>query len=182
MGDGATQRQTGAEPSPFWTFSLAVYGRQGVPPACLRLQDEHGADVNIALCALWLGTLGRAIVAADVARLRETMAPWVEEVVRPLRQVRRWLKDPTEPFAGAATENLRARLKAVELESERLQQEAIAAFVRDHAPGRPATASRALLEANLAAYAEAIGADFPDIVVEPLLAAATALLTDGSSA
>ena len=182
MGERATQHQTGAEPSPFWTFSLAVYGRPGVPPACLRLQDEHGADVNIVLCALWLGTLGRAIELGDVTALRAALAPWVEEVVRPLRRVRRWLKDPAETFAGAATEKLRDRLKAVELESERLQQEALATLVETQAPGRPANASPSLLAANLAAYAEAIGAEFPDAVVAPLLAAATALLTDGSPA
>ena len=170
MGERATQHQTGAEPSPFWTFSLAVYGRPGVPPACLRLQDEHGADVNIVLCALWLGTLGRAIELGDVTALRAALAPWVEEVVRPLRRVRRWLKDPAETFAGAATEKLR------------LQQEALATLVETQAPGRPANASPSLLAANLAAYAEAIGAEFPDAVVAPLLAAATALLTDGSPA
>lgn len=182
MSDRASEPPNGAEPSAFWTFSLAVYGGPGVPPACLRLQDEHGADVNVVLCALWLGTLGRALEPADALALGTAVAPWCEEVVQPLRRVRRWLKEPAETFAGAATEKLRERLKAVELESERLQQEALAAFVQTRTPGKPATASPALLEANLAAYAEAIGAEFPPADVAPLLAAATAIPTDGSPA
>jgi uncharacterized protein (TIGR02444 family) len=37
---------------PFWRFSLDLYGRPGVAPACLALQDEAGADVNLVLYLL----------------------------------------------------------------------------------------------------------------------------------
>jgi len=35
--------------NPFWDFSLAVWGREAVKPACLALQARHGIDVNILL-------------------------------------------------------------------------------------------------------------------------------------
>ena len=44
--------------SAFWRFSLELYARDGVPAACLALQDREGADVNLVLLALWLGESG----------------------------------------------------------------------------------------------------------------------------
>ncbi len=32
--------------NPFWDFSLAVWGREAVEPACLELQARHGIDVD----------------------------------------------------------------------------------------------------------------------------------------
>jgi len=34
-----------------WRFVLPFYGRAGVSPACLTLQDKIGVDVNIVLFA-----------------------------------------------------------------------------------------------------------------------------------
>jgi len=42
------------EESPFWRFSLRFYSRPGVAAACLALQDEAGADVNLMLFLLFL--------------------------------------------------------------------------------------------------------------------------------
>jgi len=33
----------------FWAFSLALYGKPGVAPALLGLQDRLGVDVNLLL-------------------------------------------------------------------------------------------------------------------------------------
>ena len=41
--------------SDFWRFSLSLYRMDGVPPACIALQDGHGLDVNIMLFALVAG-------------------------------------------------------------------------------------------------------------------------------
>ena len=41
-----------------WRFSLTVYGRAGVPAACLALQDEGGRDVNLLLYCCWVGASG----------------------------------------------------------------------------------------------------------------------------
>ena len=44
-----------------WAFSLQAYARPGAAPACLRCQDEAGADVNIVLFLLWHAARGRAV-------------------------------------------------------------------------------------------------------------------------
>jgi uncharacterized protein (TIGR02444 family) len=36
-----------------WDFSLRIYGLPGIAPACLRCQDDAGADVNMILLLLW---------------------------------------------------------------------------------------------------------------------------------
>jgi uncharacterized protein (TIGR02444 family) len=118
--------------TPFWRFSLALYGRPGVPPACLAMQDEAGVDVNVLLFVLYLADRGRRLAATDVARIAAMTAAWRADVVRPLRGVRRALKDHPAPFGGPTAEALRARVKRIELEAERIQQETIeAAFAAD---------------------------------------------------
>lgn len=107
--------------NPFWDFSLAVYRRPGVPAACLDLQDRRGADVNVLLFAAWAGAAcGVRLTGAELARLDAAVAPWREEVVRPLRAVRRRAKGEDD--------GLYARLKAVELEAERIQQDRLHAL------------------------------------------------------
>ncbi|MEE9209867.1 MAG: TIGR02444 family protein, partial [Kiloniellales bacterium] len=64
--------------NPFWDFSLAVWGREAVAPACLALQERHGLDVNLLLFCGWAGRRGRALAAADIERLIEAARPWRE--------------------------------------------------------------------------------------------------------
>jgi uncharacterized protein (TIGR02444 family) len=52
---------------PHWRFSLAVYGRAGVPPACLKLQDNLGLDVNMLLLALFFVMLNLLVDIAQAA-------------------------------------------------------------------------------------------------------------------
>nr|WP_196242268.1 TIGR02444 family protein [Azospirillum oleiclasticum] len=118
---------------------MAVYRREGVPALCLDLQDRRGADVNILLVAAWAGAAcGVRLAAADLARLDAAVAPWRDEVVRPLRAVRRRVKGEDE--------GLYARLKATELEAERIQQDRLHALSR-LTPGTPG--GRDLVLANL---------------------------------
>ena len=49
-----------------WEFSLSVYGKSGVPDACLTLQNSHGLDVNLVLFCLWLATDSRCLAGAEV--------------------------------------------------------------------------------------------------------------------
>ncbi|CAO3429664.1 TIGR02444 family protein [Azospirillum doebereinerae] len=102
--------------NPFWDFSLAVYGRPGVPACCLALQDGRGIDVNLLLFAAWAGMdCATALSAEALERVDSAVAAWRREVVQPLRAVRRRVK--------AEDEALYRRMKAVELEAERIQQD-----------------------------------------------------------
>ena len=49
-----------------WEFSLSVYGKSGVPDACLTLQNSHCLDVNLVLFCLWLATDSRRLAGAEV--------------------------------------------------------------------------------------------------------------------
>ena len=38
-----------------WDFSVRTYRKDGVADACLSLQNDHGADVNMLLYCCWVG-------------------------------------------------------------------------------------------------------------------------------
>ncbi|MFV3076458.1 TIGR02444 family protein [Niveispirillum fermenti] len=110
-----------------WPFSLAVYAGPDVAAACLLAQDEHGADVNLLLWAAWLGARGHVLTPVELSAARHATAPWRQDVVQPLRALRRRLKSGPAPAPeDAATQALRAQVKAAELEAERIQQTVLA--------------------------------------------------------
>jgi uncharacterized protein (TIGR02444 family) len=157
--------------SPFWRFSLRFYRQPAVADACIRLQEETGVDVNLLLFLLWHATRKRALSAAEVAELEQRIGAWRDMTVIPLRGVRRALKSPPALVAPATAELFRTRIKAVELEAERLQQEAMYELARAALWGREAPSLDAAARANIAAY-EAMGLKaFPEDATKTLLAA-----------
>ncbi len=128
-----------------WRFSLALYARPGVAQALIGLQDRAGRDVNLILFALWLGAAqahrtDRAELAVAVAAI----AP-LNELVAPLRRLRRRLKSDPDGEVQA----LRRRVAALELAAERRVQQRLAASLAERRPA--ASADRlAAATANLA--------------------------------
>jgi uncharacterized protein (TIGR02444 family) len=157
--------------SPFWRFSLSFYRQPGVAESCLRLQDEAGADVNLLCYLLWHAALERRLTAADVALIEQRIAPWRAQVVVPLRMVRRALKTPPAAMPPAAAEAYRGKVKALELEAERLQQEALYDLAQASRFGEPAASPEAAARANLDAYQVIAPRPFPAAAVSALLAA-----------
>jgi uncharacterized protein (TIGR02444 family) len=137
--------------TPFWRFSLAVYGRAGVDQACLALQERHGLDVNLLLLAVWGGQTGCALGRDDMAVLAGRVAEWQAQVVQPLRAVRVWLKTQQSAPAEAAAD-LREGVKQQELAGEQVEQALLYDAVRDGTVGQPASAGARLAMANLSAY------------------------------
>jgi uncharacterized protein (TIGR02444 family) len=162
-------------PSPFWTFSLAVYGRPGVPPACLTLQDGSGVDVNILLFSLFLGRNGRSLRGEDAKLLAETIEPWRAGIVAVLRTARRALKEPPLPFEGPAVDVLRKNVKAAELEAERIQQEMLYVSFGSQSIGGPCPDLAKACEGNVEAYRDYLGTTFDTAAVSTLLAATLAI-------
>jgi hypothetical protein len=91
--------------------------------------------------------------------------------VIPLRTLRRALKSPPPLVAGAAAELFRTKVKAVELEAERLQQEAMYELARATPWGQDAPSRTDAARGNIAAYETMAGKAFPKPAIETLLAA-----------
>ncbi len=116
------------EPS-FWDFSLQTYRREGAEQACLDLQDGSGADVNLLLLCCFVAHYGVRLTPAALETLVRQAAVWQQEVVGPLRAVRRRLKQPVGSVNPEAAVPLRKALKEAELEAERLEQEMLQAVL-----------------------------------------------------
>jgi uncharacterized protein (TIGR02444 family) len=104
-----------------WDFALRLYGTPGVGEACLLLQDESGVDVPVLLFCAWLAKNSVALSPPEIARIDGLVADWRNEVIEPLRAVRRRLKSGPHPAPIPETETLRNGVKAVELSSERIE-------------------------------------------------------------
>ena len=146
--------------SPFWQFSVKFYAQPGVAQACIDLQDQVGVDVNILFCLLWNATQSRALDNAEVAALERDIGAWRDMAVVPLRNVRRALKTPPPVMAPQAAEEFRTRIKAVELEAERLQQEAMYNLAQSGGIGSPAPSKIEAARASVQAY-QAVLRPFP---------------------
>lgn len=144
--------------SPFWDFSLAFYGRPGIAEICLDLQDRSGADVNVVLFLLWQAQRRRRLSPVDIEKLMALISGWQQQVVRPLRGVRRFLKDPGPAWTAENVASLRQRVKAEELLAERLQQAAMETAFPN--PGETDDV-RAAAQASLENYSRIIKTEFP---------------------
>jgi len=104
-----------------------TYSRDGVAPACLRLQDRLGADVNIVMYCCWLAhDRGVLFDRSAVNQVESIVGTWKSTVVEPLRLIRRALKGTVhDGFDAGEQEHLRTEIKRLELRSERLQQDAL---------------------------------------------------------
>jgi uncharacterized protein (TIGR02444 family) len=110
--------------NPLWDYATTIYGTRGVASACVELQDRFGFDVNLLLYAAWLAHSQRRLVAEHLIALEASVGDWREQVVRPLRRVRRQLR-----VMGGASD-LHTGVKALELQAEREQVDRMYAFFR----------------------------------------------------
>jgi uncharacterized protein (TIGR02444 family) len=163
--------------SPFWRFSLHFYRQASVADACIALQDECGVDVNLLLFLLWLAGAKRQLSVADVKELDASVRAWRELTVVPIRNLRRALKGAASLVEANKQEAFRTRIKAIELEAERLQQEALYNRSRSTPLGNtadPAAAARA----NIAAYERVLGLPFQKAAADRLVSAFAAIKHD----
>jgi uncharacterized protein (TIGR02444 family) len=155
----------------FWNFSLEHYGKPGVSPAVIGLQNRLGADVNLLLYGCWAASQGRALGDADIARADATLQLWREQVVEPLRQVRNRLKQGVAPVTTETSQALRKRVLDAEIAGEELAQHALAALLPDAtSAGNLAAAARSHIDRYLARLAKPLSAE-DQAAVETLLKA-----------
>jgi uncharacterized protein (TIGR02444 family) len=125
-----------------WAFALHLYAQSGVADACLKLQDEAGVDVMMALMTVFAAVRHRVLLtASEIRELDEACRPWREQIVHPLRAIRIRLKAGPSPAPGGATEPFRSTIKTAELAAERLQNQLLAERLPLRAPERDVVAA-----------------------------------------
>jgi len=98
-----------------WQYAGRVYALPGVETACLELQAT-GANVCLALCALWLEHRQVRWSSAGAETLETRARVWAEAVVNPLRALRQGWR--AEAQHDAALGSIRNEVKRLELEAE----------------------------------------------------------------
>jgi len=156
--------------SPFWTFSLGYYRGAGVSEACLELQDNCGVDVNVVLFLLWLASQERRLATDQIRLVADKVRPWQVDVIGPIRSLRRMLKTDAPLLDKGSAELFRTKIKAIELESERLQQQAMYALAAD-LKSEIAPSTEAAARASIEAYQGVLGRPFTTAAVDTLIAA-----------
>ena len=110
----------------FWKFSLRFWGLPGAETACLYLQDNMKADVNIVLFCIYAAKNGYIVTHQGLQHIIQETAPWRENVVLPLREVRhhmRTIKDE-DP-------ELYKNIQAAELGAEKWAQSRMSEYTRN---------------------------------------------------
>ena len=116
----------------FWDFSVRTYRMDGVPNACLSLQNDYGADVNMLLYCCWIGAYIGQFDHELFARASAFSTLWADNVVVPLRSARTWMKQSgcdTEPVPTDTCMQLREEIKSVEFAAEKMQQQVLESLV-----------------------------------------------------
>jgi uncharacterized protein (TIGR02444 family) len=170
-----------AQGSPFWRFSLGFYRQPGVADACIALQDECGVDVNVLFFFLWLAADKKQVPPDNARAVCEQAALWRDDVVAPLRGLRRKLKAGSTFVEPNTAELFRTKIKAIELESERLEQEALFAMT-PNLQAKPAESVEAAARANVLAYEQAMALAFTPGPVEIVIAVLVATAQRGAGA
>ena len=118
----------------FWNFSVRTYRTEGVPAACLALQDERGADVNVLLFCMWVGATRGELGDGVYGEALRYSEEWCSNVVAPLRRARTWMKRQgchSRPTPTDECMALREKVKGVEFAAEKMQEETLESLVAD---------------------------------------------------
>jgi len=125
--------------SDLWSFSLDLYAKPGVEPACLALQAA-GTNVCLVLCGLWLEQRGVTFDEQRLEQLRNLAEPWDEHVIQPLRALRIQWKEAA--LKDARLSGLREQIKRLELDAERQLLEQLETVTKGWRKERHAGAGR----------------------------------------
>ena len=131
---------------------MSIYGSTGVQKECVELQDSVGIDVNILLFCAFVGAVHGALLSEqELSDAIAAVAQWQETIIRPLRATRRTLKQlmPPETFLKPLVKDLRAGVKSIELQAERVEQIALEAWCQSRVDSWPRVERNAAVTANI---------------------------------
>lgn len=137
---------------------MALYAREGVPEACLHLQNRHDVDVPVLLLAAFVGAVRRlTLTASGVGAARARVDAWHREVVRPLRAVRQRLKTGPAPAPNGITARLRSQVQQIEIDAELIELDQLGLLIPELEPtpasGSAPECAAAAIETVITAYA-----------------------------
>jgi uncharacterized protein (TIGR02444 family) len=146
-----------ADSNPLWRFSLDVYAAPGVSSECLNLQNWNGLDINVLLFVAWIGAeRGMTVTKADLEQIDAKVARWQDDIVSPIRSVRRRVKNLQQPA-------LYEEIKTLEINLERAEQRMLFALTA-MLDGRK-TAQKDAVAENVSLYAKSKGAAAPSALI-----------------
>ena len=93
-----------------WDYASACYQLPKVQQLCLRMQDEFAVDVTVLLAAGWAAMQG---TEAHWPAILPTLVQWQEEIICPLRAIRRKLNKNLAP-----EHLIRSELLSLEIKTE----------------------------------------------------------------
>ncbi|PWQ98902.1 TIGR02444 family protein [Leucothrix arctica] len=148
-----------------WQFSLTLYAAPEVQQACLDLQDNHGADVNLVLFLLYQGSLGRQLAQETIQTIVQETCSFRERVIQPIRALRKSLKSKKYSLEHGE-DSLYQQMLSLELSAEKLAQTHLQC-INFTADNDQPTAQAA--EKNLYAYAKLLNIQKPNTAIKTLL-------------
>ncbi|SIO17666.1 TIGR02444 family protein [Salinivibrio sp. ES.052] len=104
-----------ANAADLWQFCLHHYDKQEVKQACLKLQDEHQGNVNLALLLAWIESYGYGLAPESLTQLKHALSR-SEHLLIAYRHLRRDLK----PRVGSGQYK---KMLNFELSLEKFQQQ-----------------------------------------------------------
>ncbi len=141
-----------------WDYAVEIYSRPGMSDLCLIFQDDYGANVSIILFISWCSAQGIRIDDQLLTRVEQSVGVWNRDVVTPLRGIRRELKLDSNGITQKTVPDFREKLKALELEAEYLELNALADLVSYKSISSvPVGDEKQLIETGILQYMEKIG-------------------------
>ncbi len=105
---------------PLWDFALAFYAQPQIAEICVHLQDSYKVNVCLLIGLRWLDESGKHLSDAQFADLQTYIQVWTQQVVEPLRSLRRLLKQPVAAYPQDETQaQIRISIKQAELLAEK---------------------------------------------------------------
>jgi uncharacterized protein (TIGR02444 family) len=106
--------------NPCWDFIVELYAKPGISQACLELQDRLGIDVSFLLTILFYARHHNVDLSVEeIASLDRSISAWRDEVIIPLRQLRRRVK--ASNLLHSPNEAFYQRIKEDELLAEQIE-------------------------------------------------------------
>ena len=118
---------------------------------------------------LWLASLKRRLNDTAIERITSTTQDWRERVIKPLRALRRGLKNSQSMPTQTAAERLRQLLKKLELHAEKLHLQRLFESTQPSLPGDHADDIIEACRSNLEIYNQTLGNRFNIADIDTLI-------------